>query len=212
MALQNRIDPWGKLNASDARGHWLGNRGILHNEQQKIIRTHTHKAWVTCQLHFKNRKRQIFAPNSYSELFFLDEATAFAAGHRPCAECRRERFNEFKQHWIAANGENPATAKLPIGEIDRQLHTERINKSGSKVSYLAIANDLPDGTLFAYNHQAFLIWNRFYYVWLFEGYTKSAFDSINEQVEVLTPRSVVNTFKAGLKPEVHHSIQQLNET
>lgn len=208
MTFQNRIDPWGKLNASNARGHWLGNRGILHNEQQKIIRTHTHKAWVTCQLQFKNRKRQIFAPNSYSELFFLDEATAFAAGHRPCAECRRERFNELKQCWIKANKENPAIVQLPIAEIDWQLHTERIGKSGSKVSYLASAKDLPDGTFFAYNDQAFLIWNNFYYAWSFEGYIKSSLVSMHEQVDVLTPLSMVNTFKAGFKPEVHHSVQQ----
>ena len=95
MPLQNRVTPSGQLQAVSARGAWLGNRGILHDENKQIVAPWRHKAWVTCKLDFPGRHRAIFSPNNNSELFFLDEATAFSAGHRPCAECRKDRYNEF---------------------------------------------------------------------------------------------------------------------
>ena len=95
MPLQNRVSPSGELLADNARGSWLGNRGILHNEKKEIIRPWKQKNWVLCELNFKERKREVFSQNSYSELFFLDEATALSAGHRPCASCRRQRVDEF---------------------------------------------------------------------------------------------------------------------
>ena len=87
MAHQNRVDPWGNLVSTDARGTLLGNRGILHDDTRQIVRAHQHQSWVMCKLQFKNRKRELMSPGRYTELFFLDEATAFAAGHRPCGEC-----------------------------------------------------------------------------------------------------------------------------
>src|SRR5262245_6877749 len=92
---QNRVDPFGRLHAVEARGTWMGNRGVLHNERGQVVAQWRLKRWITCTLSFKNRWRPVFTPRRYSELFFLDEATAFSAGHRPCAECRRERYNEF---------------------------------------------------------------------------------------------------------------------
>ena len=103
MPLQNRVDPYGKLHAIAARGAWMGNRGILHDDEKRIVAPWRLKRWITCALTFRGRKRQVFAPHRYSELFFLDEATSFAAGHRPCAECRRERYNEFRAAWFEAN-------------------------------------------------------------------------------------------------------------
>ena len=103
MPLQNRVDPWGNILAVSARGAWLGNRGIIHNVQKQIVRPYQHQSWVTCRLRFKNRKRKIMSPSTYTELFFLDESTAFAAGHRPCGECRRERYRQFKELWVRAN-------------------------------------------------------------------------------------------------------------
>ena len=125
MPLQNRVDPWGNLIAVTARGAWMGNRGALHNAHNEIITLWKRKPWVTCALDFKGRKRQVFGPNTYSELFFLDEATAFSAGHRPCATCRRDRYNAFKEEWIKVNHPD-APPSLPIAEIDKQIHTERI--------------------------------------------------------------------------------------
>ena len=95
MPLQNRVNPNGELKAVKSRGAFLGNRGIIHNDEKEIIAPFKIKGWVTCQLEFKGRKRELMAKGRYTELFFLDEATAFSAGHRPCAECRRTRYNEF---------------------------------------------------------------------------------------------------------------------
>jgi hypothetical protein len=85
MPFQNRVDPYGELHAVPTRGAWLGNRGILHDDAQRIVVPWRLKRWLICTLHFKDRHRAVFTPHRYSELFFLDEATAFAAGHRPCA-------------------------------------------------------------------------------------------------------------------------------
>ena len=91
--------PGGRLHAVEARGAWMGNRGVLHDASKRIVRPWRLKAWILCRLQFKDWRRQVFALQRYSELFFLDEATAFAAGHRPCAECSRERFNQFRNAW-----------------------------------------------------------------------------------------------------------------
>ncbi|HTJ10817.1 MAG TPA: hypothetical protein VL547_02270, partial [Dinghuibacter sp.] len=98
--LQNRVDPYGNIIFTPARGAWMGNRGLLHDAQQHIRRPFRLKAWIICVLQFKGRHRPVMAPGQYTELFFLDEATALSAGHRPCAECRREDFNRFKAAWI----------------------------------------------------------------------------------------------------------------
>lgn len=99
MPFQNRVDPFGDFLVTEARGALMGNRGILHDGERRIVRRHVHQNWVACGLNFKDRRRTIMAPGKYTELFFLDEATAFAAGHRPCAECRRARYAEFTQIW-----------------------------------------------------------------------------------------------------------------
>jgi len=98
--LQNRVDPLGNIIKTPARGQWMGNRGVIHNDKKEILRPFKLKAWITCKLEFKNWKRQVMTPNRYTELFFLDEATAFGAGHRPCFECRRDDYNLFKSYWL----------------------------------------------------------------------------------------------------------------
>ena len=101
--MQNRVNPFGQIIETTARGLWMGTRGNIHNAERKIVRQFKLKAWITCRLEFKGRKRQMMMPNLYTELFFLDEATAFAAGHRPCCECRREDYNNFKAAWLKGN-------------------------------------------------------------------------------------------------------------
>jgi hypothetical protein len=127
MPLPNRVDPWGNILAVSARGTFLGNRGILHNDKNRIIKPYQHQSWVTCSLKFKNRKRKFMSPGAYTELFFLDEATAFAAGHRPCGECRRDRYNDFKDYWVKANIENQAS-DIKVSVINKTMHKERIKK------------------------------------------------------------------------------------
>src|SRR6185503_4182043 len=102
MPRQNRVTPFGHIIATPERGTYLGNRGVLHDSEGRIRRTWQLRRWIVCVLALKGRKRQVMTPGHYTELFFLDEATALAAGHRPCAECRRERFNAFRKAWRAA--------------------------------------------------------------------------------------------------------------
>ena len=145
--LQNRVDPFGQLIRTSARGAWMGNRGLIHNEHQQIIRPYRLKAWITCVLEFKGRRREVMTPNLYTELFFLDEATAFSAGHRPCAECRRADFNRFKAAWVQANPLYMYNMKTPIGEIDEILQRERINPEGVKSTYRESLGIFPKAVL-----------------------------------------------------------------
>lgn len=98
MPLQNRVNPRGTIEQSSARGTFMGNRGVLHNGKRELTRQFKTKAWIICLLEFKGRKRELMTPGRYTELFFLDEVTAFAAGHRPCAECRRKRITSSAMH------------------------------------------------------------------------------------------------------------------
>src|SRR5205814_2777553 len=141
MPLQNRVTPFGEIVAVPARGTFMGNRGRLHDAQQRLTRSRWHlKAWIICVLEFEGRHRTVMAPNRYTELFFLDEATALAAGHRPCFECQRRRYNEFRAAWAAGNlhGPSPVTA----GEIDERLHADRLDRSRSKRTFTASLADL----------------------------------------------------------------------
>src|SRR6202451_2054834 len=99
VSRQNRVTPFGDLVATPERGTFMGNRGVLHDAEGRIKRVWQLKRWIVCVLEFRGRKRQVMTPGRYTELFFLDEATALAAGHRPCAECRRQRFNAFRDAW-----------------------------------------------------------------------------------------------------------------
>lgn len=206
MNKQNRVDPWGKLNSVSARGKWLGNRGILHNEQQQVVAPWRHQSWVTCELDFQGRKREIFSPGNYSELFFLDEATALSAGHRPCAECRRERFNEFKARWCAANIEVTLPSSVPISQIDKQLHLERAVRGGGKVTFQSEFKAVPAGAFIEINGVAFLLWLGRLHQWSPHGYSQtSVVLSPSELVTVLTPASIVRLFQHGFEPQVHES-------
>jgi hypothetical protein len=206
LSLQNRVTPRGNLEAVSARGAWLGNRGILHNERQEILAPWRHKAWVTCKLEFKGRKRTVFAPRSYSELFFLDEATAFSAGHRPCGECRREKFKAFKAAWCAANP-NLLQAPYPsIGILDKQLHAERAVRGGGQVTYNEIIGNLPDGVFISFKGDVVLVWRGHLHTWAHHGYhERRPIRATSTVVQVLTPKSVVAAFREGLDVQIHES-------
>ena len=203
MPYQNRVDPFGQLHAVKARGAWMGNRGILHDEAGQIVAQWRLKRWITCVLNFKDRHRQVFTPHRYSELFFLDEATAFAAGHRPCAECRRERYNEFHMKWSTANPQLSSAHVLRADDIDRQLQIERVVRGGKQTSESAGAS-LPSGTFVDRSGVAQLVWNSCFYPWTFDGYGRPiSISTPGEVVRVLTPPSIVSTFKGGFVPQVH---------
>jgi len=195
--LQNRVDPFGNIIRTSARGALMGNRGVIHDEHKTIHRAFRIKAWITCVLQFKGRHRAIMTPNRWTELFFLDEATAFSAGHRPCFECRREDAVRFKSCWIKGNPEYGFSVNTPIGEIDKILHSERIDHKENKVTYEETLQDLPDGTFIEIEGSAYLLADRHVFGWTPFGYEKGKVLPSGHRVKVLTPRSVVNAFQAG---------------
>jgi hypothetical protein len=202
MPLQNRVDPYGKLHAVAARGNWVGNRGVIHNERREVIRSYRLQRWITCALQFKNRHRVVFTPRRWTELFFLDEATAFAAGHRPCAECRRERYNAFRSAWLSSMNE---LAHISAVEMDQVLHAERVMPDGSKRTHRARLSKLPSGTMIDFEGQPLLIWEGILWRWSFEGY-KRVGTNLPAVVSVLTPESTVRVLESGYRPQVHDSV------
>ena len=200
--LQNRVDPYGNIIKTSARGAWMGNRGILHDENQNVLRPYKLKAWITCLLEFKGRKRTVMAPHRYTELFFFDEATAFAAGHRPCFECRRQDYNRFKSFWLKGNPEYGFDEKTSIQKIDDILHRERVNKDGSKVKYEDQLSSLPDGTFIELEGKPYVIFQNGVYEWSPLGYGEKKPLPATQTVTILTPKSFVNTFRVGYESEV----------
>jgi len=203
MPLQNRVDPYGRLQAVGARGAWMGNRGVLHNEAREIVAAWRSPRWITCALDFKGRRREVFAPHRYSELFFLDEATSLAAGHRPCAECRRSRFKEFRAVWAAGRSDRAESRPPTADEIDRVLHSERFRSGGGKKKYPAVLSSLPAGVIVEHEGLAHLVSGGQLRPWSFAGYGPAASVLPATEVAVLTPRSIVRAIRAGFIPQVH---------
>ena len=207
MSLQNRVDPWGQLNRSEMRGQWLGNRGILHDENQEIVAQWRHKAWVTCALEFKGVQRKVFSPNHYSELFFLDEAAALSAGHRPCATCRRASYKQFKALWCQANLPQEDFQAISVTKIDQQLHAERMLRGGGKVLFPMRYEQLVPGVFIEIDGEAFLYWNQSLQQWSAKGYRPTQITlHAQDVVSVLTPKSIVQVLQLGYKPQVHASV------
>ena len=202
MPLQNRVTPFGAIIADPARGDWMGNRGCIHADDGRLrARTWTTRRWITCQCSFKGRQVALRAPGIYTPLFFLDETTAFAAGHRPCAECRREAFNRFQATWQQAHGGNKPLAD----EIDRVLHDERLDATNNQRHHQATLDDLPTGVLVARDGDAYLVHDDALLHWSPAGYTDVQARPHTEQITVLTPPSIVRIFAVGYRPQLHRS-------
>jgi hypothetical protein len=206
------VTPFGDLIATPERGTFLGNRGVLHDPAGHIKRAWQVKRWLVCVLAFRGRKRTVMTPGSYTELFFLDEATALAAGHRPCAECRHARFLDFCAAWKSAHPGNGGPRQRPnAGEIDNRLHAERVNADRSKRSFTAALDELPDGvfvTLETSGEQVSLVWGDDLFPWLPGGYGRPRPRPRGASAVVLTPPSTVAAIRAGYIPEVHPSARQ----
>lgn len=197
MPLQNRVTPFGEIAALPGRGLLMGNRGILHDDRRRIVRPSQCRRWITCVLTYKGIHRTIMRPHSYTELFFLDEATALSAGHRPCAECRRSDYNRFKASWQACHG-----GEVSADIMDLQLHTER-GGGRRKRTYRATLSELPDGAFIALDGAAWLLWNGELHAWSDGGYTERRALRGPREVDVLTPPSTVAVISAGYRPTVH---------
>ena len=145
------------------------------------------------------------APNRWTELFFLDEATAFSAGHRPCFECRREDAVRFKTHWLSGNPEYEFDERTSINEIDKIMHAQRIDLKGGKVTYDAALADLPTGTIVVHAGFPHLLRDGLLFRWSPFGYGPGIVLQEDARTVVLTPRSIVNSFKSGYLPRVSRS-------
>lgn len=204
MPLQNRVTPFGDLIAVPERGLMMGNRGILHDDERRIKRPWQLRRWITCVLEFRGRKRQVMRAHRYTELFFLDEATSFAAGHRPCAECRNADYKRFREFWSRCFAG-------PGGADDMDLRLERDRLEGergrkrTKHLYRADLTKLPNGTFIAVDGQPWLVWSDSLLAWSPGGYAERRERGSYREVDVLTPRSTVAAFAAGYRPAVHPS-------
>lgn len=207
MPRQNRVTPSGDLIACPERGTFMGNRGILHDAGGHVKRPWQLKRWIVCVLQFKERRLPVMEPGHYTQLFFLDEATALAAGHRPCAECRRERFNAFRAAWGVVHP--GAGGSLPTAEeIDRQLHAERVAPERSKRLFRANLGELTNGVFVRHpdgGEDAYLVWNEWLIAWTPGGYTTRRERPHGAEVLVLTPESTAGAIRAGYVPAVHPS-------
>jgi hypothetical protein len=183
----------------------MGNRGgVLHNSNREIVRPFKSRRWIACLLEFRGRRRIVMSEKRYTELFFLDEAVAFAAGHRPCAECRRERFNAFKEVWRRSKGRD----SLPSAdEMDLELHPARIGKRREKVTYEATLESLPAGCFVQLEGLAYLIWDEALLLWTPAGYSEREARPNDLIATVLTPKPIVECFRQGYKPEIHDSLR-----
>ena len=201
MPLQNRVTPTGEIIATPERGLFIGNRGIIHDPATRTLlrKRWSTPAWLTCVCEFRGRRREVMATRSWTELFFLDEATAFAAGHRPCFYCRREDANRFRAAWQKGNGANDVLAP----EIDAVLHRERL-ASGKKLHPLPMRlEELPDGAMVQAGAGSFLIVQGKGHRWSPAGYCKA--EAPREGAMLLTPPSTLRAFMAGYRPVLHPS-------
>jgi hypothetical protein len=201
MPLQNRVDPFGELLATAARGTLMGNRGgRLHDAQRKLTsRRWVSKQWICCRLDFNNRHRAVWG-NSYTELFFLDEVTAFAAGHRPCFECRRKDAERFA---ALLSGKKQRVSAMAM---DKALHAERLNGQRKRTHAQALVA-LPDGAMIALGGEVFALRGGKLLRWSPAGYAQSTPLPRGRAVDVLTPPSILAVLTRGYAPFWHPSAQ-----
>ena len=204
MPRRNRVTPLSAIVADPARGLVYGNRGRLHDAGGRIVRHHDGRRWIACRLRFKDRRRELVQPGRYTELFFLDEATALAAGHRPCAECRRADYDALVALWRDLHpGDAGADA------IDARLHAERFEPDGrTRRLHEAAVADLPDGTFVLREGTPWLVQGSQLRRWTPGGYTDRAPRPAREPAMVVTPPSLVTllrTERAPLVPFLHES-------
>jgi hypothetical protein len=214
MPLQNRVTPEGDIIATPHRGLFMGNRGgALHLPDRSLgARRWASRQWICCLIEFRGRHRAVMQPNSYTELFFLDEATALAAGHRPCFECRRADAERFAELWAKVQGK-AQRERAPA--MDDVLHAERVDPRRRKGTYRARRGDIPSGAFVRYARDGdgarpYLVVGNNLLAWHASGYTSLVMPAeIGEEVEVLTPRSIVAVLAAGYRPILHPSAAAL---
>jgi hypothetical protein len=206
MPLQNRVTPFGEIVAIPQRGMFTGNRGIIHDPATRTLLTRrwASKAWLVCVCEYKDRWRPVMGRRSWTELFFLDEAVAVAAGHRPCFVCRRQAAEAFRDAWAQAR-----EAKLPrAAEIDAVLHVERLDRGRKRLHGLPGGIDeLPDGTVIAAAGGAYTLAQGRAFRWTVHGY-EGPVEMLRVNA-VLTPPSTLGALRAGYRPVLHPSVDTM---
>jgi hypothetical protein len=200
MPLQNRVAPTGEIIATPHRGLFVGNRGIIHDPATRTLlrKRWSCPAWLICVLQFRGRRRKVMGGRSWTELFFLDEATAFAAGHRPCFFCRREDAMRFQAAWETGN----RVRDLGAPDMDAVLHRERLDKGKKRLHPLPTRlDDLPNGAMVQEGAASFLIVRGRAFRWSPGGYSNS--EAPLKQAMLLTPPSTLRAFTAGYRVVLH---------
>jgi hypothetical protein len=202
MPLQNRVTPSGDIIATPHRGMFTGNRGIIHDPETRTLlnKRWASQAWLVCVCEFRGRRREVMGGRSWTELFFLDEATALAAGHRPCFFCRRDDANRFRAAWEAGNG----VTKVLARDIDAVLHRERLSGGKKRLHALPMApSELPDGAMLQQGIESYLIVQGRALSWSPAGY-RNAQNPLQDAM-LLTPPSTLRALSAGYRPLLHPS-------
>jgi hypothetical protein len=205
--LQNRVTPAGEIVSNPARGTLIGNRGCLHRPDRTLgVSRWRSKMWICCVLQWRDVRRDVMPPGRWTALFFLDEATALAAGHRPCGYCRRAAYASFTEAWRRADG----LAERPhAGEMDARLHSERIDsRTRRQLTRPALAGELPSGAMIRHDGTCGLLAGGRFLPWSFGGYLAPAELPPATQVELLTPPATVAAIAAGYRPLLHPSAEQ----
>jgi hypothetical protein len=195
---RNRVTPLGEIEAIPLRGAWTGNRGILHAGKE-IVRFHASDLWITCALAFRGRRNEQWQPHHYTFLYFHDEAVAFAAGHRPCAECRRASYEDYRARWAEALGVDPPSAK----EMNRRLHGERIVRGTHRRRLHELPwAELPDGAFVLSGGAPRLVLGDALVEWTREGYAARGARPAAGSATVITPPTTVAVLRAGYPVQI----------
>jgi hypothetical protein len=202
MPLQNRVLPTGEIVAHPARGLLMGNRGCIHGPDRRLRASRWRtKMWISCVLDWRGRRLDVMPPGRWTALFFLDEATALAAGHRPCGYCRRADHRTFGECWRVAQ---ELKARPYAHEMDTAMHAERVeSRTRRKITRPARLGALPDGAMVRHDDVIALVTDGRLLPWSFEGYGAPAIAPWDAVVELLTPPSIVAVLAAGYRPMLH---------
>ena len=210
MPLRNRVDPWGDLHAVEARGLFTGNRGCLVDDKGQLTRHHNGSLWITCRTEFRDWKHPLHAPRSWTPLFFLDDAAALAAGHRPCGLCRRDVYLAFRD---AVTCSTDSDESLLAVELNRRLAHERyrrgrgMSRARDRILWSADLDSLPTGTVVVSpsNGEPQLVTDHHLQAFTFDGWGPPNQRPRDVTVKILTPPTSVAALNNGFVPQIHSS-------
>jgi hypothetical protein len=198
MAARNRVTPLGEIEAFPLRGAWTANRGILHRDRE-IVRSHAGDLWITCALEFRGRWSEQWQPHHFTFLYFHDEAVSFAAGHRPCAECRRPGYDAYRAAWVEGLGVPVPGAR----EMNRRLHGERIVRGTHRRRLHRLPwGELPDGAFVLIDETPALVLGDAVSEWTREGYGARRARPRGGTAQVITPPSSLAVLRAGYPVQI----------